>query len=319
MLGRAGVAGLNHRQRWWREKRPLQIEEQACALIRRYEAKRGRLPGIIVSPALLVPEVGCDLVYFAGDEREGYGVPANAIGALDTERLLVLIHAAIETPGREGHTIGEEIGHAVLHAKLVSPEQQALDLGVASSQGIRLFTRTEEGAFNDGRQEPTWMSIEAGYFAACLMMPRDRYGDAARACLEQAVRASLRSGGRFAPVEQRMAEARRFLDSVEQAGYDLAQCNLVMPELSDGHLLEMALDALEPQHGREVSRVAQKRRFVELGLAHDLADQVAGPRGERVLSSLQFLFVADQVVEAARRAPLPGTTAAPSARSGVKA
>jgi hypothetical protein len=298
MLGRARGSGLNHRQRWWREKRPLQIEEQACALIRQYEAEHGRIAGIVVPPALLVPEVGCELVYFADEERAGYLIPADAIGALDVDERLVLVHDGITTPGREAHTIGEEIGHAMLHAKLLSPDQQALGLDVSATP--RRYHRTEGSAFQDGQHEPVWMTAEAGYFAACLQMPRDRWGEAARARLEQAVRASLRCGNRFPPVDQRLAEASQFLRAVEQAGYDPAQCNVAMPTLSESHVLEMALDALDMQHNRQVSRAAQTRRFTELGLVHDLADQVLGPKGERVLSSLQFLFVADDVVEAAR-------------------
>lgn len=298
MLGRARGSGLNHRQRWWREKRPLQIEEQACALIRQYEAEHGRIMGIVVPPALLVPKVGCELVYFADGERGNYGIPEDAIGALDVGQHLVLVHDGITTPGREAHTIGEEIGHAVLHAKLLSPDQQALGLDVSATP--RRYHRTEGSAFQDGQHEPPWMTAEAGYFSACLQMPRDRWGEAARARLEQAVRASLRCGNRFPPVDQRLAEASQFLRAVEQAGYDPAQCNVAMPTLSESHVLEMALDALDMQHNRQVSRAAQTRRFTELGLVHDLADQVLGPKGERVLSSLQFLFVADDVVEAAR-------------------
>jgi len=300
MLGRARGSGLNHRQRWWREKRPLQIEEQACALIRRYEAEHGRIMGIVVPPALLVPKVGCELVYFADGERGDYGIPDDAIGALDVDQRLVLVHDGITTPGREAHTIGEEIGHAVLHAKLLAPEQQALGLDVSAASRPRRYHRTEGSAFQDGQHEPAWMTAEAGYFAACLQMPRDRWGEAARARLEQAVRASLRCGNRFPPADQRLAKARHFLRTVEKAGYDPAQCNIVMPTLSESHILEMALDILELQHNRQVSKAAQTRRFVELGFVHDLADQLLGPSGERILSSGQFLFVADQVVEAAR-------------------
>jgi len=295
-------SGLNHRQRWWRDKRPLQIEEQACALIKRYEGQHGRIPGIVVPPALLVPEVGCELVYFADEERGDFGIPADAIGALDVDERLMLVHDSIRPPGREAHTIGEEIGHAVLHAKLVPPEQHVLGLEVPATPLPRRFHRSEGAAFQDGQREPAWMTAEAGYFSACLQMPRDRWGKAARARLEQAVSSSLRCGNRFPAADQRLAEASQFLRAVEQAGYEPAQCNLVMPTLSDSHILEMALDALDWQHNRQVSKAAQTRRLVELGLVHDLADQLSGPSGERILSSGQFLFVADHVVEAARDA-----------------
>jgi hypothetical protein len=317
MLGVARGSGLNHRQRWWREKRPLQIEEQACALIRRYEGMHGMIPGIVMPPALLVPEVRCELVYFAAEERSNYGVPDNAIGALDTEKLLVLIHDAIETPGREAHTIGEEIGHAVLHAKLVPPEQQGLGLEMPAHPGPRRYHRTEGSAFQDGQGEPAWMTAEAGYFPACLMMPRDRWGEAARIRLEQAVRAGLRCGNRFPPADQRLAEASEFLRAAEEAGYDPAQCNVVMPTLSESHVLEMALDALNMQHNRQVSRAAQTRRLMELGLVHDLADQLLGPSGEGILSRGQFLFVADHVVESARSSTSDRPAEAGPAGSGV--
>jgi len=317
MLGRARGSGLNHRQRWWREKRPLQIEEQACTLIRRYEAEHGRIMGIVVPPALLVPEAGCDLVYFADGERGDYGIPEDAIGALDVDQRLVLVHDGITTPGREAHTIGEEIGHAVLHAKVVPPEQHALGMEVQATPRIRRFHRTEGSAFQDGQHEPPWMTAEAGYFSACLQMPRDRWGEAARMRLEQAVRASLRCGNRFPSADQRLTEASEFLRAAEQAGYDPTQCNVVMPTLSESHVLEMALDALDMQHNRQVSRAAQTRRLMELGLVHDLADQLLGPNGERILSSGQFLFVADDVVETARGATGNSAAEARPAGSGV--
>jgi hypothetical protein len=317
MLGRAGGSGLNHRQRWWREKRPLEIEEQACALIRRYEAKRGRIASIVVPPALFVPEVGCELIYFSDDERPQYRIADDVIGALDTDERWVLIHDTIQTPGREAHTVGEELGHAVLHAKLAPPEQQTLGMEVEANPRPRRYHRTEGSAFQDGQSEPVWMTMEAGYFAACLTMPRDRWGEAACTRLEQAVRASLRCGNRFPSVDRRLTEAGKFLRAAEQAGYDPAQCNVVMPTLSESHVLEMALDALDMQHNRQVSRAAQTRRMVELGLVHDLADRLLGPSGERILSRGQFLFVADHVVEAARGATSNRPVEAGPAGSGV--
>jgi len=317
MLDRAGGSGLNHRQRWWREKRPLEIEEQARALIRRYEAERGRIAGIVVPPALLVPEVGCELIYFSDDERPYYRIADDVIGALDTDERWVLIHDTIQTPGREAHTVGEELGHAVLHAKLAPPEQQTLDIEVEKNPRPRRYYRTERAAFQDGRGEPVWMTMEAGYFAACVTMPRERWGEAARMRLEQAVKANLRCGNRFAPAEQRLSEASGFLRAAERAGYDPTQCNFVMPTLSESHVLEMALDALDMQHNRQVSRSAQTRRMVELGLVHDLADHFLGANGERVLSRGQFLFVADPVVEAARGKTSNRPVEAGPAGSGV--
>ena len=315
MLGRARGSGLNHRQRWWRDKRPLQIEEQACALIRRYEGVRGKIPGIVVPPALLVPEVGCELVYFADEERGDYRIPADAIGALDVDERLALVHDSIATPGREAHTIGEEIGHAVLHAKLISPEQQALNLEVPTVQGIRRFTRTEQGALNDERQEPVWMSMEAAYFSACLMMPRDRYGASAEETLRMVMRSRIRRDGRrLRPLtmDERVARARPFAKQIHALNWNAIDFELAHRGVFSTNLIENALYILGTRCEWQVSKAAQKRRLVELGLAHDAADVLVGVDGERVLPRSEFLWVAEHVVEAA----LEGGDRAVSAENG---
>ena len=304
MLGGARGSGLTHRQRWWREKRPLEIEEQACALIRRYEVKQGPIPGIVVPPALLVPEIGCELVYFADDERTSYGIPEDAIGALDTQKLLVLIYRAVEVPGREGHTIGEEVGHGVLHAKLRSPEQQALNLEVADTTGVRLFCRTEREAFTDEQREPVWMSMEAGYFAACLQMPRDRYGTAAEEILRMLIGVRARSDKRrlrTPTTKERVARARPYLQSIRDLNWSAANFALMQPGIFDTNVMDNAVHVLGTRCEWQVSKAAQRRRLVELGLAHDAADVLVGEDGERLLPRFEFLWAAERVVEATLR------------------
>jgi hypothetical protein len=277
----------------------------------------GRIPGIVVPPALLVPEVGCELIYFSDDERPRYRIAADAIGALDADERWVLIHEAIETPGREAHTIGEEIGHAVLHAKLISPEQQALGLEIPAAQGIRRFTRTEQGALNDERPEPVWMSMEAGYFSACLMMPRDRYGPVAERRLREAVSWQYRHQTRPRTIAEKVALGEAFLKAIRRSGLDPADYNLVMPGVFDNGLIDFALDLLQLDHQGNASKAAQRRRLVELGLVRDASAVLTGHDGERLLPRFEFLFVADHVVESARSATSNRPAEAGSAGSGV--
>ncbi len=304
MLGAARGSGLTHTQRWWRERRPLEIEEQASALIRRHEVKQGPIPGIVVPPALLVREIGCELVYYSDDERTSYGIPRDAIGALDTQKLLVLIHHAIEVPGREGHTIGEEVGHGVLHANLRSPEQQALDMEVKDTTGVRLFCRTEREAFTDEQHEPVWMSMEAGYFAACLQMPRARYGTAAEEILRMLIGVRVRSNRRrlrTPTTEGRVARAMPYVQSIRDLNWSATNFDLIQPGIFDTNVMDNAIHLLGTRCEWQVSKAAQKRRLVELGLADDAADLLRGPQGERVLPRFEFLWVAERVVEATLR------------------
>ena len=117
---------LTKGQRWWRERKLPEIEGLAYALIRKHESQHGKLPGCVVQPEILLPTVGCELVYFDDAERADYGIPRDAIGALRPHERRVFIYQKIGSAGREGQTVGEEIGHFLLQARGVA----AIGLGL---------------------------------------------------------------------------------------------------------------------------------------------------------------------------------------------
>jgi hypothetical protein len=296
--GRAFTPG----QRWWREKRFPEIEGCAYQLLWSHERKRGPIPGCVVAPGLLVGDIACELVYFSDAERSIYRIAWDVMGEIRPPERLIFIYDSIEVPGREGQTIGEEIGHFVLHAKGVpAMGQMALDLGMVetSQAAFHRFFRTEQGAFvNDGQREPVWMSQEAAFFAACLQMPRDRYLPVAEGRLSEALNAHFAWGNARRTLEEKIALAQRTIDALAGQGVNLEEHNLLLPGGFENGVIETALDLLERDHKGEVSRAAQRRRFVELGLAVDAADVLRGPKGERLLPKWEFFFVTDQVLKA---------------------
>lgn len=225
-----------------------------------------------------------------------------AIGELRPFQRVVFLYGSIEVRGREGQTIGHEIGHFVLHVKGVpAPGQMELDLEAveASPAVVHRFYRTEQGMFvNEGQPEPVWMSQEADFFAACLQMPRDRYLPAAERRLREAVMAHLRLGNPWRTLDEKVALAQRMIGGLAQRGVNLEEHNLLLPGGFDNGVIEAALDMLERDHKGEVSRAAQRRRFVELGLAVDAAEVLRGPKGERLLPKWEFFFVPDRVLKA---------------------
>ncbi len=288
-------------QRWRREKRFPEIEGCACQLVWSHERKRGPIPGCVVPPALLLRDIDCELIYFCDADRPKYGIALDAIGELRPFERVVFIHDSIEVRGREGQTIGHEIGHFVLHAKGVpAPGQMELDLeAVEANRAVfHRFYRTEQGMFvNDGQPEPVWMSQEADFFGACLQMPRDRYLPAAEKRLGEALMAHLRLGNPRRTLEEKAALAQRTINGLAQRGVNLEEHNLLLPGGFDNGVIEAALDLLERDHRGEVSRAAQRRRFVELGLAVDATEVLRGPKGERLLPKFEFFFVTDSVLK----------------------
>ena len=293
---------LTPKQRWWREKRFPEIEWCACKLVWSHERKHEPIPGCVVPPALLLRDIGCELIYFSDADRAKYRIPWNAIGETRPPERLILIYDSIEVRGREGQTIGHEIGHFVLHAKGVPAlGQEELDLqGVEASRAVfHRFYRTEQGMFvNDGQPEPVWITREADFFGACLQMPRDRYLPVAERRLREALMAHLRLGNPRRTLDEKVALAQATIDSLARQGGNLEEHNLLLPGGLDNGVVEAALDLLERDHKGEVSRAAQRRRFVELGLAVDAADVLRGPKGERLLPKWEFFFVTDQVLKA---------------------
>jgi len=292
---------LTPKQRWWREKRFPEIEECACQLVWSHERKHKPIPGCVVPPALVLRDIDCELIYFSDADRPKYRIPWDAIGDLRPFQRLMFIYDCIEVRGREGQTIGHEIGHFVLHAKGVPALGQVeLDLeGVEASRAVfHRFYRTEQGMFvNDGQPEPVWMTREADFFGACLQMPRDRYLPVAERRLREALMAHLRLGNPRRTLDEKIALAQRTINGLAGQGVNLEDHNPLLPGLFDNGVVEAALDLLERDHKGEVSRAAQRRRFVELGLAADAADVMRGPKGERLPPKWEFFFVTDRILK----------------------
>lgn len=211
MLSAHGATVLTDRQVWWRTKRMEEIERKANELIAKHERSFGKIPGCVVAPELLRKSIECDIVLFGDDEREEFGIPEDAIGALRPHQRLIFIHDSIQSAGREGQTIGEEIGHFVLHAKGVAPTLQKslrLDLDTPEEQGYAFFCRSEDASYVDGEREPAYMSIEAAFFGACVQMPRDRYLPAAERRILECLRQQPTASRCWSSVEDKLRHAK---------------------------------------------------------------------------------------------------------------
>ena len=146
-----------------------------------------------------------------------------------------------------------------------------------------LFFRTAEVRYVDEMVEPVWMSREAAFFGACLQMPRDRYGPVA---------------------EQRLCQVARSLPPSDRA--KLRCGNLSVADSVEarvlylhGGIVEKALDLLETDHGGQVSRSAQRRRLVELGLAVDATQITGGACGRSSTPRFAQVVVSDRVLREA--------------------
>lgn len=283
---------------WWYRKRPREIEAAASELIRRYERRNRPIEGCVVAPELLVEDAGCTLYYFTDDERAHLRIRPDAIGALFPSERMICVLAGMQVAGREQHTIGEELGHWILHAKGAPPPgQMGFDMEAEAMPASReaVFSRTADTSLYKGKEEPAWMHQEAGYFAACLQMPPDRFGPAAERHLRAAFR-SLRRGSALPELERRLEQVRQHASAIRREGWDAWRCCRELPGLFDSDVIESALDLLHTEHGGQVSKAAQRRRFVELGLTLDVADRLEGPKGEPLLPHLEFFLLTDRVL-----------------------
>lgn len=295
---------LTSRQIWWRTTRMEEVEGKAYELIAKHESCHGKLPGCVVQPELLLKTLGCEHLYFGDAERADYGIPDDAIGALKPHQRFIFIHDSIQSVGREGQTLGEEMGHFVLHAKGVAGAGQqrlALDIDDQPSNGPLFFCRSLTASYVDGEGEPLWMSREAAFFGACLQMPRDRYMPAAERRLIECLQRQPETSACFRSVEEKLQQAHGCASQCIASRCDLNAVNLLMPGVFDTWLIEQALDLLESDHGGKVSRAAQKRRFAELGFAHDAAELFAARPAMPKLDRFEQYILSDQILKKAGR------------------
>ena len=264
-----------------------EIERKAYQFLETHEEKYGLAGGCVVKTELLLPAIGCDLVYFSDEERAKHLIPTDAIGALKPDQRLVFIYSGIKDHGRENQTIAEEIGHLVLHVGRFKP--------VLNSNGETMLCRMLENSYLNGRVEPLWMSREASFFAACLQMPHDRYGPVVAKALRTALHerpACFKHGEPFACKVERLRRA------VERnGGRDLKpeQVFELTWQIFDTQLINDALAEMEYEHEGMATLTAQKRRLAELGLAHDAADVFAEHLGMPQMPPFQHYFLADSV------------------------
>lgn len=268
-----------------------EIETKANDLLAQHEAEQVAIKGCIVKTELILPTIGCNLIYFSDEERAEYGIPDDAIGALKPYQRFVFVHDSIHNVGRENLTVGEEIGHFVLH--MANEERR---MGLQKSPEL-IFCRMMNDSYVNESVEPTWMSREATYFAACLMMPRDRYGVAANEALKQA----LNCHPYHSTHRRTMQEKIELLLEFASKGCNRIEPRSVLLEravhLFDMDVIENALLQLEREHGGLASRLAQRRRMLELGLVIDAVDLL--PRQPRRSSDrlrFKYLILADSIV-----------------------
>lgn len=286
---------LTDGQRWWRETRFPEIEAKAYELLMRYERKFGRFDGCVVRTEPLLQVLDCELVYFDDSDREHHGIPKNAIGALKPVQRLVFIHSGITNAGRESQTIGEEIGHFVLHAKGVPDLGQRSLFEEPLGDDDQIFCRMPDTSYIDNEVEPRWMSQEASFFSACLQMPKERYGPTAGKFLREALHMRPAPFHHGDPFE---IKVQRIKDRVAQFhGVKLNPEEWLNQawELFDTGLVRDVLDEMHFLHGGAVSIQAQRRRLVELGLLHDVSDVFAEHLGIQQVPRFQHFILSDSV------------------------
>ena len=262
-----------------------EIEQRAYQFLESHEEKEG-VRGCVVKTELLLPAIGCELVYFSDEERAEHRIPVDAIGALKPDQKLVFIYSGIKDEGRENQTIGEEIGHLVLHSGKFTPGQD--------SSGEPMFCRMLETSYLNGTIEPIWMSREASFFAACLQMPRERYGPVVAKELRTALHMRPPSFGHGEPLARKidkLCTAVRKIDGKPSPEQILDGTWKIFDTL----LINEALNEMERKHDGMATMMAQKRRLAELGFTHDAADIFAEHLGIKGIPPFQHYFLADCV------------------------
>ena len=262
-----------------------EIEQKAYQFLESHEEKKG-VAGCVVKTELLLPAIGCELVYFSDEERAEHRIPADAIGALKPEQRLVFIYSGIKDQGRENQTIGEEIGHMVLHAGRVQP---GLD-----SDGKPMFCRMLENSYLNEDVEPIWMSREASFFAACLQMPSERYGPVVAKELRAALHMRPPSYGHGQPLARKIDKLCAAVRKIDRKASPEQLLDATWRVFDTG-LINEALNEMERKHEGMATLTAQKRRLAELGFTHDAADVFAEHLGIKGIPAFQHYFLADCV------------------------
>ncbi|HEY3285183.1 MAG TPA: ImmA/IrrE family metallo-endopeptidase [Armatimonadota bacterium] len=287
------AAAPNRRQLGRRPERLLQIEQAAFELLTKHEALCGGLQGCVVATELLVETAGCELCFFNESDRESLGIPPQAIGYYCPPSPVIYVRAGLQPSGRENQTIGEELGHHILHAVLVTSHP----IGLPGPSPVG-FTRLPPEAQSEVKQEPEWMSQEAAFFSACLQMPSDRYLPAAKAALVWAWRKHCPSEYR-SDLEGRLKVAQDTLRWHSGQGDQIIQRTLRDYGILCGSQVHEALGRLQAQHRGAVSKQAQIRRMIELGLLHDLADLLGNIPRVALWPRWTHLVMSDSVVRQA--------------------
>ena len=145
----------------------------------------------------------------------------------------------------------------------------------------------------DGKEEPPWMTREAEFFAACIQMPRDRYLPVAERRIAEVVNSQPSNSGYLRTLDEKLRLASHYIDSAQSAGWPPDECNLLMPRVFDTAVVEDALELLDLDHGAQVSKAAQRRRFAEMGLAFDAAEVFSERPGFPKLQRFSQFFLSD--------------------------
>lgn len=239
---RSDASSAQVRKNWWRTKRLPEIEMLAAREIDLFEACIHQIDGpCIPVDEILRRQCGYELVK---DQPERYGAPKGALAVLLPRQLLVVLSNQVTHLGRRNMTIGHEIAHILLH---LSSEDRPQD----NTERVVPMLYCRGNTCGTGTRETPWMTREAEWFSAHLLMPRDRYLPLAERHLTQTLK-----------------------QVVEPLGYSIEEVESsarLRVEVGEA-VIDMALDDLLRDLRGEVSRQAQQIRLQELGLVRRIPD-----------------------------------------------
>ena len=259
-------------RRWWRTKRLPDVEAKAYRLIGRYERRFGRIGSLWLPVSHIVEGfLGYEVVY---DAPEKYNAPCDALAVLLPElKLIVQNERETEYLARENQNYGHEICHIECHLPAGFGNAAQLTMGglIETTEPSHIHCRVTACDGCKGA-DPPWAYREAEFFAACLQLPRERFGPIAEERLREALRSSLKSW------------------------------NVRLQDLADDEDLQAAVNTAavrsagerlyNDDYRRNVGRRVQTIRLAELGLVRQLTRSEAWGVGEmyalgdRVLSPI---------------------------------
>ena len=256
------MIGSTAGRRRWRQLRLPQVEAAAYGEYRKYERRIRPIRTAWTPMDLFVEDLwDCRLVYADPSEL---GFPSDVLGGLRPDLRKILVADSVTNRGQENMVKAHEGAHLVLHVpRYVRVDPGQGTLLEAEPQGPPAFYCRGGTCYANGIVEPRWMSREAEFFGACLLLPRDTFRPRAERRIHQAWREDYH-GHSFPGITW-------FHDMNPRA---------VLPILS--RAVQLLWDMYEGQVSRAVIRI----RLSEIGLAPALSAQSGEPSMVRMRDTL---------------------------------